>query len=59
MRELAETLIKIKEKNKSFDFGMLEDEILLSDENSLQATLEDLDEELFVECMITILKNII
>lgn len=59
MRELAETLIKIKEKNKSFDFGMLEDEILLSDENSLQATLEDLDEDLFVECMTTILKNIL
>lgn len=59
MRELAEILIKIKEKNNSFDFGMLEDEILLSDENSLQATLEDLDEELFIECMTTILKNIL
>lgn len=59
MRELAETLIKIKEENKSFNFGMLEDEILLSDENSLQATLEDLDEDLFIECMTTILKNIL
>lgn len=59
MRELAETLIKIKEKNSKFDFGMLEDAILLTDENSLQATLEDLDEDLFVECMTTILKNIL
>lgn len=59
MEELAKVLIKIKEKNRGFDYGILEDKILLSDETSLQSTLEDLDQELFVESMTTILKNLL